>query len=66
MVYLEEFQLGSVLEFNLVVPRSVVWQPCKVFCRERRVSLIVVRYLSCYRALRRTFVVRELASGLDK
>ena len=61
VVYLEKFQLGSVLEFDLVVPRSVIWQPCEVFCRERRVSLVVVGYLPRYRALRCTFVVRELA-----
>ena len=65
MVYLEELQLGPILEFDLVVLRSVVWQPFYVLGFERWVSLVFCRELPCLVVLFRALVVRELAAGLS-
>jgi hypothetical protein len=60
IVYLEELQLGPLLEFNLVIPRSVIWESLYMFSIERQVSLVLRRDLSRLIVRLRILVVYEL------
>jgi hypothetical protein len=60
IVYLEELQLGSLLKFNLIVLRSVIWESLYMFYVKRRVSLILSRDLSRLVVRLRILVVYEL------
>ena len=60
IVYLEELQLGPILEFDLVVLWSIVWESLRIFYVERRVSSVLRRDLSCLSVRLRILIVREL------